>query len=202
MGDADQTAITAHLKQLYAEYRHTAELETKARFFSPDCRQICRTNADFAAKDRDTIMRYLRETSGKEVENIHQLVENPDKKPDVVGQATDTPAGVGVKKKSFYTIRPLRDDEMEFGSDEIVVPAGFNSAADTKLQADREQWLGMRVDLWDDEGIDDEGRSKGILVKVQYWWRKDADVWLQILHDIMYLGPRDGTEGSEGDTLE
>ncbi|KAL1846594.1 hypothetical protein Daus18300_014212 [Diaporthe australafricana] len=202
MGVSDPIVIAAHLKQIYAEYRHTAELEEKARFFSPDCRQICRPAPAFSARDRDTIMKYLRETSGKDTENIQEFMEDPDKTTTATAPTTETSASVSASKKSFYTIRPLTDGEIEFGSDEIVAPAGFDSAADAKLQAEREGWVGMRVDLWDDEGTDHEGRAKGMLVKVQYWWKRDAGVWSQILHDIMYLGSRDGTEGSEGDILE
>ena len=62
----------------------------------------------------------------------------------------------------------------------------------------------MRVDLWDEGGEED-----GLLVKVQYWWRfeeipehergdEQAMGWRQCLHDIMYLGPKDGTEGEDG----
>lgn len=147
-------------------------------------------------------MKYLRETSGKDTENIQEFMEDPDKTATAAVPTIETSASVSASKKSFYTIRPLTDGEMEFGSNEIVAPAGFNSAAEIKFQAEREGWVGMRVDLWDDEGADHEGRAKGMLAKVQYWWKRDTDEWLQILHDIMYLGSRDGTEGSEGDILE
>lgn len=52
----------------------------------------------------------------------------------------------------------------------------------------------MRVDLWDSD-------PKALLVKVQYWWRVEGGEWLQILHDILYIGPRDGTEGSSRDKI-
>jgi hypothetical protein len=64
----------------------------------------------------------------------------------------------------------------------------------------------MRVDLWDEGGEDE-----GLLVKVQYWFRLEETLerqrvmgddgwmgWKQCLHDITYLGPKDGTEGQEG----
>lgn len=202
MGASDQSVITAHLKQLYAEYRHTSNVEAKSQFFSPDCRQVCRPMPAFAASNRDTIMKYLRETSGKGTEKIQQYAEDPDKTAAIRGSGNETVASVSTPKKSFYTIRPLTTSEMEFGSDETAVPAGFDSASAIKLQADREGWVGMRVDLWDDEGTDSGGERLGILVKVQYWWKEERGVWSQILHDIMYLGSRDGTEGSQGGIME
>lgn len=48
----------------------------------------------------------------------------------------------------------------------------------------------MRVDLWNDEGLDGLGNKKGLLVKVRYWWGQENGVWLQTLHVITYLGPR------------
>lgn len=203
MGDQDQTAVTAHLKKVYAEYRHTTELQAKARFFSPDCRQVCRPAPAFAATNRDTIMRYLRETSGKASESIQQYAEDPGTGGSASTPSKETTTGLSTRKTSFYTIRPLTGGEIEFGTDETAAPAGFGSATDIKLRADREGWVGMRVDLWDDEGEDFEGRALGILVKVQYWWKQDvAGEWLQILHDILYLGSRDGTEGNQEEILE
>ena len=57
------------------------------------------------------------------------------------------------------------------------------------------EWCIVSI-LWFDDGFE-----KDILVKVRYWWRKEGGEWLQILHDIMYMGPRDGTEGSDGELL-
>jgi hypothetical protein len=93
------------------------------------------------------------------------------------------------------TIRPLREDEFEFKSNEIVAPIGFTCLG-LKQKAEKEGWVGARVDLWFDVSHD-----RGALVKVKYWWRKEGDEWLQILHDIMYMGPRDGTEGTDGEIL-
>lgn len=202
MGTSDTTVITAHLKQLYAEYRHTADVEAKAQYFSPDCRQICRPTPAFSATNRDTIMKYLRETSGKGTEKIQQYTEDPGKTAAIRSPDNEIVASVSTPKKSFYTIRPLTGGEMEFGSDENAVAAGFTSASAIKHQAEREGWVGMRVDLWDDEGTDRGGERLGILVKVQYWWKEEKGLWSQILHDIMYLGSRDGTEGSQGEILE
>ena len=105
--------------------------------------------------------------------------------------ASDAP-----KPKGCYTIRPLRADEFEFSTDETVKAAGFETARQLKEKAESEGWVGMRVDLWSGD------IPEGMLVKVQYWWKKEAGTWMQILHDIMYLGPRDGTEGTEGEILE
>lgn len=204
MGASDQKDVTAHLQQLYADYRHTADIEAKAGFFSPACCQICRPTPAFAARDRDTIMRYLRETSGKGKDRIQQFVEDTDN-PSTISDspAKDTAAVTNTLNKSFYTIRPLTDGEKEFGQDESAIPAGFDSASEIKLRAESEGWVGMRVDLWDDEGTDKEGRLLGILVKVQYWWKEGLPgEWMQILHDIIYLGSRDGTEGTQGQILE
>lgn len=89
----------------------------------------------------------------------------------------------------------IRDDEIEFASDYITNPAGFK-ASGLKKKAKNERWEGMRIDLWFDDGF-----NKCVLVKVKYWWRKEGGEWLQILHDIMYMGPRDGSEGSDSQVL-
>jgi hypothetical protein len=109
------------------------------------------------------------------------------------------------RSRSVYTIRPLHTSEFDFGTDDITAPIGF-IVEELKQKAAQEGWVGMRVDLWNQ----DEDR-KGLLVKVQYWWRLEeisgdgrvmdefaSRGWRQCLHDIMYLGPKDGTEGEEG----
>lgn len=196
--------ITAHLTRLYYEYIQTKDIDAKGLYFSPECRQICRPTPQFAARERSTIVRYLHETSGRDPDSIQNIAEEPSgsRQPDSsLPQASSDPSGQG-EKRSYYTIRPLREDELEFGTDEVVRPAGFSSAAKVQQKAEMEGWVGMRVDLWDDDGDDGTRGRKGILVKVQYWWRKEGDEWRQILHDIMYLGQRDGTEGKEGEITE
>lgn len=199
-------AIIAHLKQLYYEYLQTKDIGAKSHFFSPECRQICRPTPQFAARDRSTIVRYLHETSGKDPETIQNIAEDPSEGCDADSSVpqTSSDASDHRTRRSYCTIRPLRGDELDFGTDEVVRPAGFASTAEVKQKAERESWVGMRVDLWDDEGDDGAGDKKGILVKVQYWWRKEGDEWRQILHDtsIMYLGQRDGTEDNEGEIRE
>lgn len=170
--------ITNHLKQLYAAYRHTDDINLKGNFFSSTCFQVCRPRPSFAARNRETIVQYL-----------HAAAD----------QGTSLSSST-TEKKGYYTIRPLRQDEFEFGTDEQVAPTGFATAGELRQRAETEGWVGMRVDLWDVEVGKEE--SEGTLVKVQYWWRKEEDGWIQILHDITYLGPRDGTEGSHEEVLE
>ncbi|KAL9485390.1 hypothetical protein ACSS6W_004179 [Trichoderma asperelloides] len=174
---------TNHLKQLYAAYRHTSDISLKGDYFSSTCFQICRPQPSFAARDRETIVRYLYESARKSLSTSSSTASAVEKE----------------SKKSYYTIRALQEDELEFGTDEQVKPTGFATADDIKQKAKAEGWVGMRVDLWDEEG--EEG-NEGRLIKVQYWWRKEEQGWIQILHDIMYIGPRDGSEGSQGELLE
>ncbi|EFQ27284.1 hypothetical protein CGRA01v4_04342 [Colletotrichum graminicola] len=174
--------LIAHLKMIYRSYRHTSEIDAKGAFFSSSCYQICRPNPSFAASNRDTIVGYLHDYAPK---------------PTSATEANNIPT-----QKGFYTIRPLRDNEYEFGTDEQVAPAGFASVEEVRSQALREGWVGMRVDLWDDSAEGQVKQENSLLVKVQYWWRKENDVWIQIFHDIMYMGPRDGTEGLDGEILE
>ncbi|KAK0624939.1 hypothetical protein B0T17DRAFT_639034 [Bombardia bombarda] len=178
---SSQEPTTNHLQTLYTAYRHTPSIPTKgALFFSPSCMQICRPQPAYAAADRATIVRYLHEAaaSGQGLAT------------SATAQADDPATFGAVPKRSFCTIRPLTESEFEFGTDDGVVNgAGFGTVKELEERARREGWEGMRVDLWDE---------------VQYWWRKEVDgdgeeeKWMQILHDIMYIGPRDGTEGTEG----
>ncbi|KAF5499051.1 MFS transporter asaE [Colletotrichum fructicola] len=130
----------------------------------------------------ETIVRYLHETAPK--------------KSSLAEENTGT-----LKSKGYYTIRPLTDTEFEFGTDEHVSPAGFASAEDVKAKARSEGWVGMRVDLWD-EPVDAIDKDDSLMVKVQYWWRREENGWLQIFHDIIYLGSKDGSQGSGGEILE
>ncbi|KAJ0368099.1 hypothetical protein COL154_002849 [Colletotrichum chrysophilum] len=148
-------ALDSHLKELYASYRHTEDIDAKGAFFSSSCYQICRPNPSFAARDRETIVRYLHETAP----NKSSLAEE------------NTGA---LKSKGYYTIRPLTNTEFEFGTDEHVSPAGFASAEDVEAKARSEGWVGMRVDLWD-EPVVAVDRDDSLMVKVQYWWRKEED---------------------------
>ncbi|KAK1985982.1 hypothetical protein LZ30DRAFT_707038 [Colletotrichum cereale] len=167
--------LIAHFKMMYRSYRQTSDIDAKGAFFSSSCYQICRPKPSFSARNRDTIVGYLHDYAPKAT-----AATEANKKPE---------------QKSFYTIRPLRETEYEFGTDEQVAPAGFASVEEVQRKALREGWVGMRVDLWDDQ-------ENSLLVKVQYWWRKENDIWIQIFHDIMYMGPRDGTEGMDGEILE
>ncbi|KAK3984546.1 hypothetical protein QBC44DRAFT_336860 [Cladorrhinum sp. PSN332] len=173
MASTSKKEITDHLKTLYSSYRDTTDIDAKGLFFSTECMQICRPNPSYAATNRETIVRYVREASEGGV------------------------GGESLGAKEGRTARPLRDDEFGFGTDEAVTaPVGL-TITELKEKARKEGWVGLRVDLW---FYDEEQPEKdGLLVKVQYWWRKEGDEWFQILHDIMYMGPLDGTQGTEGD---
>ncbi|KAL7910357.1 hypothetical protein GGI35DRAFT_448578 [Trichoderma velutinum] len=176
--------LTNHLKQLYHAYRHTKDIDQKGDFFSTVCHQVCRPQPSYAACNRETIVRYLHESANGGTDTSSSTSDATNKQ----------------LKKGYYTIRPLREDEFEFGTDEQVTPAGFATAGELRQRAETEGWVGMRVDLWDVEVGKDDG--EGPLIKVHYWWRKEEDGWIQILHDILSIGSRDGTEGSEGEMLE
>jgi hypothetical protein len=168
----------AHVKQAYHLYRNTLDTDRQGLFFSPSCMQICRPIASYAATSREQIVQYVK-------------------------GASSTAKGKG---KGVYTIRPLQPSEIEFSTNEITAPINF-TAEQLRQKAVQESWVGMRVDLWEEGGEED-----GLLVKVQYWWRfeevpeherimmgeEQAMGWRQCLHDIMHLGPKDGTEGEDG----
>ncbi|KAK1487228.1 hypothetical protein CCUS01_03572 [Colletotrichum cuscutae] len=175
--------LVNHLKAIYASYRHTEDIDAKGIFFSPSCYQICRPNPSFAAHNRETIVRYLHEYAPQD--------ENG------ASGSSGKPA-----KKGYYTIRPLEKEEFEFGADEQTAPAGFSSASEVEQKARREGWVGLRVDLWDESPGHGTDRREDLLVKVQYWWRREEGNWMQIFHDIMYMGPRDGSEGVDAEVLE
>ncbi|KAI3559664.1 hypothetical protein CABS01_13387 [Colletotrichum abscissum] len=162
---------------------HTADIDAKGIFFSPSCYQICRPNPSFAAHNRETIVRYLHEYAPKDETGASGSSGKP-------------------AKKGYYTIRSLEKEEFEFGADEQTAPAGFSSASEVEQKARREGWVGLRVDLWDESPGHGTDREEDLLVKVQYWWRREEGNWMQIFHDIMYMGPRDGSEGVDAEVLE
>ncbi len=182
--------LVAHLKQLYHSYRHTADIDARGLFFSPNCMQVCRPEPSWAAKDRATIIHYVRETAQDREAIFRYLLQD----------APPPPETSNAQKKNYYTIRPLTELEFEFGTDEMISPIGL-TPTQLRLKAQDEGWVGMRVDMW--EADSEEDRTKeGLAVKVQYWWRKEGQEWFQILHDIHYLAIRDGTEGVDGQVLE
>ncbi|EXJ64434.1 hypothetical protein A1O7_00770 [Cladophialophora yegresii CBS 114405] len=205
-------AVHAQLKHLYHTYRHTLHIPSKASFFSPTCMQVCRTNPSYAALKRDTIIQYLLEAAGfQDVESYERVqssstateaetVEAPN------DEKRSAPSDIkALTGKSYYSIRPLKAiEESEVLAEEVVAPLGMTpSQLDELTQS--ENWIGMRVDLWEDND-NDNGDGAGRLIKVKYWWRQenvDGELkWLQCLHDIMSIGERDGSEGKEGDVLE
>ncbi|KAF1846557.1 uncharacterized protein K460DRAFT_367316 [Cucurbitaria berberidis CBS 394.84] len=196
--------LVAHIKYCYQAYRHTADLDRKGLFFSPTCLQICRPTPSYAATTRDQIVQYL-----KDAQEGNVPVETPLSSATEILDISETheqrESRTKAKSRGVYTIRPLQPSEYEFSTDDVTAPVGL-IPAEIKHTAEQEKWIGMRVDLWNEGG--DEG---GLLVKVQYWWRLEeiADTervmddakgpgWRQCLHDIMYLGPKDGTEGHHG----
>jgi hypothetical protein len=148
--------------------------------------QICRPLPSYAATDGQTIVRYLREAGNGDMMTL--LTTGPD--PHARYEENTKVARTGC------TIRPATEAEFVFETDEVVAPIG-TTALELKERAEKEGWVGTRVDLWFDVGY-----QKGALVKVKYWWRREGNEWVQILHDIMYMGPRDGTEGTDGEVLE
>lgn len=113
------------------------------------------------------------------------------------------------KSRLWYSIRPIPVSCSSFGTKEGCA-AVSTTPEELYRQAEEEGWVGVRVDLWDES-------EEGVLVKVQYWWReedvgKGEDVdgdkdgkgkgWRQCLHDILYLGVGDGSEGIEGEVRE
>jgi hypothetical protein len=169
------------LKTLYHTYRHTSDFHQKGLFFSPTCMQICRPIPSYAATTREQIVQYLKDAEKGKVANQNQSSGE---------QLT----------KDRYTIRPLLPAEIEFSTPDVTEHIGHAPTELAQL-AREEGWVGMRVDLW----------TEGLLVKVQYWWRRVSVVvgeevegdeggmgWRQCLHDIMYLGKSDGTESEEG----
>jgi hypothetical protein len=176
---ASPEAIAHNIKQAYHLYRNTTDPDRQGLFFSPSCMQICHPIPSYTATSREEIVQYVKDAGQKSAKG---------------------------KGKGVYTIRPLHASEFEFSTNEITAPIGF-TPEELKQKAVQESWIGMRVDLWD-EGDEEDG----LLVKVQYWWRFEANPehervmmgeeqamgWRQCLHDIVYLGLKDGTEGEDG----
>jgi hypothetical protein len=186
------------LKQLYHAYRHTAELDRKGMYFSPTCMQICRPTPSYSATTREQIVQYLQDAQSGIIPGVDVSDDQAKSDiPDDQGILKTPRAGV-----DFYSIRPLRPSEHEFGTDENTAPVHLTNEVLQRL-AKEQQWIGMRVDLWNDE--------EALLVKVQYWWRferiRDGEDlegdtegygWRQCMHDIIYLGPVDGIDSQTG----
>jgi hypothetical protein len=171
----------AHLRELYHAYRHTISIPQKGVYFSPTCLQVCRPIHAFAATNRETIIQYLIEAAGfknlEEWEEAHRL-----------GKDKDT------LKRNYYSIRPLSVAESEEVLEEDVTePLGI-SPEELKQTKIKEGWVGMRVDLWDEQ---DDGCFR--FIEVKYWWRKEEGEWTQCLHDIMSIDTREALP--EGDDL-
>ncbi|KAF2129337.1 hypothetical protein P153DRAFT_366743 [Dothidotthia symphoricarpi CBS 119687] len=208
MAGSTYTSVSAetitHIKSLYHIYRHTADLDRKGLFFSQSCMQICRPTPSYAATTRGEIVQYLKDAQ-RGVVPVHNFsTASVDTSDPLVEDVGSEVSNATEKGRSVYTIRPLRASEHEFSTNAVTAPTGL-TPDELESKAMKEGWVGMRVDLWDEGGA-----GEGILVKVQYWWRKehvengeeaegdvDGYCWRHCLHDIMYLGPKDGTEGVE-----
>ncbi|CAK7201731.1 hypothetical protein SEUCBS139899_004443 [Sporothrix eucalyptigena] len=167
-------ADTAALHQLYRDYYHSPDIDAKAHFFAFDCKQVCRSRPDYAACDKAAIVRLMQETPSLSA---------------LTGAEPSTE-----KPKSFATIRALSPSECSFAdNDATVQAAGFTSAAALHEYATRNNWVGLRVDLWDEDD-----KKEGSLLKVHYWWAFRFGQWVQVLHDILYIGPLDGSQGEGG----
>lgn len=180
------SSIVSQIRDVHHQYRQTHDPDEKRHFYSDDCRQICRQDYSYAARDPDRIVRYVKESQPL----INRVLREAGVLDDDSGSLPVT--------ASYYTIRPLTEAEAdEFGeSADLVAGAGFSSIDELRDRAKKEGWKGMRVNLWTD---DSSGR--GLLVKVKYWWRLEdcgEGVWRQIFHDILYIGVRDGTEKNAG----
>jgi hypothetical protein len=210
-----------HIKHLYHRYRNTPDISTQALFISPTCLQICRPIPTFSASSREQIIQYSKDAqSGTlSLDNTSQAVEENVTATNDANNQTENDGASNVKEqgdletskgaelaKLVYAIRPLLPSDTPFSmSEATTLPIELTPSALKKRSKD-EKWIGMRVYLWDDGPADDS-----LLVKVQYWWRwepvpmgeemdGDADEhgWRQCLHDIITLGPKDGTEKEDG----
>ncbi|KAF2866281.1 hypothetical protein BDV95DRAFT_584447 [Massariosphaeria phaeospora] len=198
---ASSDGTVSQLKSLYHAYRHTEDLDRKGVYFSPSCMQVCRPTPSYAATTREQIVQYLRDAQ----QGIVPVEKPPTSVSDQVsGSETESQKNSHKSARNVYTIRVLDPSERTFADDSIVAHAGMTSQG-LHLKSDKEKWVGMRVDLWDEHGP-----MESLLVKVQYWWRYElvksgeeveGDInghgWRQCMHDIMYLGPKDGTEGKQ-----
>jgi hypothetical protein len=199
------------IRKLYHFYRHTTDIDQKGLYFSPTCMQICRPIPTFAATTREQIVQYLKDAERGKIPVEDNPTERLNSSNNEGKDTTSTNhSSSEPKPPSLYTIRPLLlSSEFEFSTQEITSAINL-SPYQLHQQAVAERWIGMRVDLWDENEA-----NEGLLVKVQYWWREESvgdgeelegdergRGWRQCLHDIMYLGPRDGTEGVEGEVLE
>ena len=165
---------------------------------------------NYCALNRDAVIQYLLEAAGFKDNEDYERKQSPSaaaestKATTLENKDVIAPGKVkvkGLQEKSYYSIRPLKsDEEREILPEYLVAPLSM-TPAQLDEQRRRESWVGMKVDLWDDEG-DDKGR----LIGVKYWWRKEVvdggEEWLQCLHDIVSIGERDGSEGKDGEVLE
>ncbi|KAH4197144.1 hypothetical protein HBI25_082820 [Parastagonospora nodorum] len=167
----------AHIKLLFHTYRSRPDPTYSGLFFSPTCMQICRPIPTFAATTREMIVWYQKDAD----DGVLSFGDD----------TTPTKEGSKEISKLLYSIHPIPPLSVTFGTQESC--AAINKTPEQlATQAKEEGWVGMHVDLWDKS-------EEGLLIKVQYWWREEhgdgGKVWRQCLHDILYLGLKDGSEG-------
>ncbi|KAK0613530.1 hypothetical protein B0T14DRAFT_414427, partial [Immersiella caudata] len=168
--------IVAHIQSLFQSYHQTASIPDRARFYSPQCMQTCRPQSSYSARDSETIVRYLHEAD----------TNNMNFNPGSGSEPTSTLESKGGEEPGF-TFRGITDEEFDFGGDEITKWVGLTEL-EMKEKALMEEWVGTRVDLRFpvvDSGNGEEGM---MVVKVRYWWRREGEKWVQILHDILDMG--------------
>jgi hypothetical protein len=204
------TPTEALIKKLYHNYRHTADSDQQGLFFSPTCIQLCRPIPSYAATTREQIVQYAKDAAKGNVPATSDKITTGIKEEDTENVViSDNLTKKQKESRGTYTFRPLLPHEHKFGDESATSAINFTPSQLLQKSKD-EGWVGMRVDIWDMDVEED-----GLLVKVQYWWREEAvrpgeemegDVggrgWRQCLHDIMYIGARDGTEGAEGEVLK
>ena len=59
-----------------------------------------------------------------------------------------------------------------------------------KEKAALEGWEGLHVVLEDAD-------PDGLLVKVNYYWRQEDGIWVQCLHDLLWVGPKNAGSGND-----
>ena len=174
--------LLTHIHSLFQSYHQTTSIPDRGRFYSPSCMQICRPQPSYAARDSDTIVRFLHEADANNM-NFNPAASAP----------TSHSTSEKSERRPGFTFRGVTEEEFEFGGDEITKWVGLEEG-EMREKALREGWVGTRVDLRfpvQVVGLESENAGKGgmMVVKVRYWWRKEeGGEWVQILHDILEMG--------------
>ncbi|KAI9166525.1 monocarboxylate permease-like protein [Paramyrothecium foliicola] len=170
------------LMELYHAYCWSEDFKTTISFISSDFMQICHPFPQFAGHGSMRMIALFREVmNGKTcVEAINLAIAERSK-----------------TTKYFYTVRPLDPREHEFGREpSVVLPAGFEHTGELRRKAIEEGWRGLRVDTW----FHDTASSlrSNLSMRMRYWWRLERGRPKIIMRQYLYIGRRDGNEGTEG----